>query len=87
MKKTLTVITALLLAFTFAFGSVSVYADNKSDLKDVQNEIDDKEKELKEGKKEEKRNHNCAGIPGRSGITGSSGGKNKRVQRYGTAHQ
>lgn len=55
MKKTLTIITALLMVFTFAFGPASVYADKKSDLKDVQNEIKDKEEELEEGKKEEKR--------------------------------
>ena len=55
MKKTLTIITALFLVFTLAFGSVAAYASNESDLKDVKNEIQDKEDELKEGKKEEKR--------------------------------
>ena len=55
MKKTLTIITALLLMFTFTFGPASVYADKKSELNDVKNEIKDKEDELKEGKKEEKR--------------------------------
>ena len=55
MKKTLTIVTALLLVFTLAFGTVAAYASNESDLKDVKNEIQDKEDELKEGKKEEKR--------------------------------
>ena len=55
MKKTLTIITALLLVFTLAFGTVAAYASNESDLKDVKNEIEDKEDELEAGKKEEKR--------------------------------
>ena len=55
MKKTLTIITSLLLVFTLTFGTVAAYASNESDLKDVKNEIEDKEDELKEGKKEEKR--------------------------------
>lgn len=57
MKKKLSIITALFLAFMLAFSTaaVSVYADNKSDLKDVRNEIEDKEDELEQGKKEEKR--------------------------------
>lgn len=55
MKKKLTIITALLLVFMMAFSSTVVYADNKSDLKDVQDEIDQKEQELEDGKKEVKR--------------------------------
>ncbi len=55
MKKTLTIITTLLLVFTLAFGTVASYASNESDLKDVKNEIEDKEQELEDGKKEEKR--------------------------------
>ena len=55
MKKKLTVITVLLLAFMMVFGTVGVYADNESDLKDVQDEIEQKEEELEQGKREEKR--------------------------------
>lgn len=55
MKKTLTIITTLLLVFTMAFGTAATYASNESELKDVKNEIEDKEQELEDGKKEEKR--------------------------------
>lgn len=55
MKKKLITITALLLVFMLAFGTVAAYATNESDLKDVQNEIKDKKDELEQGKKEEKR--------------------------------
>lgn len=55
MKKNLKVFTALLLVMMLIFSTVSVYADNKEDLKDVQNEIEEKEDELKAGRKEEKR--------------------------------
>lgn len=55
MKKTLTIITTLLLVFTMAFGTAAAYASNESELKDVKNEIEDKEQELEDGKKEEKR--------------------------------
>ena len=54
MKKKLTVITALLLAFMMVFSTAAVYADNKSDLDDVNDEIEQKKEELEQGKKEEK---------------------------------
>lgn len=55
MKKKLTVITALLLAFMMLFSTAAVYADQKSELDDIQKEIEQKEEELEEGKKEVKR--------------------------------
>ncbi len=55
MKKNLTIITALILVFMMAFSTAAAYADNESDLKDVQSEIDQKEQELEDGKKEVKR--------------------------------
>ena len=54
MKKKFKVITALLLAFMMIFSTAAVYADNKSDLDDVNDQIEQKKEELEQGKKEEK---------------------------------
>ena len=54
-ELTFTIVGLILLVFMMVFSTVGVYADNKSDLKDVQNEIEQKEEELEKGKKEEKR--------------------------------
>ena len=55
MRKKSTIITALFLAMMLIFSTAAVYADNESDLKDVQDEIEQKEDALEQGKKEEKR--------------------------------